>query len=102
MATRWPQRSRSVRPGQLFLSEVFCRRIEHLESRPSMIDSSALEEFGCPIPYRHPVLRVKIFLVVWVHCKPPVSPQLMSVAEPVAHAMSALHRIEASHGAAAA
>jgi len=29
-----------------------------------------------------------------------VPPQLMSVAEPVAHAMSALHRIEASHGAA--
>ncbi|HEY3254409.1 MAG TPA: hypothetical protein VGJ91_10685 [Polyangiaceae bacterium] len=33
---------------------------------------------------------------------PGVPPQLMSVAEPVAHAMSALHRIEASHGAAAA
>jgi len=32
---------------------------------------------------------------------PGVPPQLMSVAEPVAHAMSALHRIEASHGAAA-
>jgi hypothetical protein len=31
---------------------------------------------------------------------PGVPPQLMSVAEPVAHAMSALHRIEASHGAA--
>ena len=33
---------------------------------------------------------------------PGVPPQLMSVAEPVAHAMSALHRIEASNGAAAA
>jgi PilZ domain len=33
---------------------------------------------------------------------PGVPPQLMSVAEPVAHAMSALHRIEASHGAAVA
>jgi len=33
---------------------------------------------------------------------PGVPPQLMSVAEPVAQAMSALHRIEASHGAAAA
>jgi len=33
---------------------------------------------------------------------PGVPPQLMSVAEPVAHAMSALHRIEASHGAATA
>jgi len=32
---------------------------------------------------------------------PGVPPHLMSVAEPVAHAMSALHRIEASHGAAA-
>ena len=32
---------------------------------------------------------------------PGVPPQLMSVAEPVAHAMSALHRIEASNGAAA-
>jgi hypothetical protein len=31
---------------------------------------------------------------------PGVPPQLMSVAEPVAHAMSALHRIEASGGAA--
>ncbi len=31
---------------------------------------------------------------------PGVPPQLMAVAEPVAHAMSALHRIEASHGAA--
>ena len=31
---------------------------------------------------------------------PGVPPQLMSVAEPVAHAMSALHRIEASHGEA--
>ena len=31
---------------------------------------------------------------------PGVPPQLMSVAEPVAHAMSALHRIESSHGAA--
>ena len=31
---------------------------------------------------------------------PGVPPQLMSVAEPVAQAMSALHRIEASHGAA--
>jgi PilZ domain len=33
---------------------------------------------------------------------PGVPPQLMSVAEPVAHAMSALHRIEASGGAAVA
>ena len=33
---------------------------------------------------------------------PGVPPQLMSVAEPVAHAMSALHRIEASNGAAVA
>jgi hypothetical protein len=33
---------------------------------------------------------------------PGVPPQLMSVAEPVAHAMSALHRIEASQGAAVA
>ena len=33
---------------------------------------------------------------------PGVPPQLMSVAEPVAHAMSALHRIEASNGAATA
>jgi PilZ domain len=33
---------------------------------------------------------------------PGVPPQLMSVAEPVAHAMSALHRIEASHGSAIA
>ena len=33
---------------------------------------------------------------------PGVPPQLMSVAEPVAHAMSALHRIESTHGAAAA
>ena len=33
---------------------------------------------------------------------PGVPPQLMTVAEPVAHAMSALHRIEASHGAAVA
>ena len=33
---------------------------------------------------------------------PGVPPQLMSVAEPVAHAMSALHRIEASHGGAVA
>ncbi len=33
---------------------------------------------------------------------PGVPPHLMSVAEPVAHAMSALHRIEASHGAAIA
>src|SRR5882724_424128 len=33
---------------------------------------------------------------------PGVPPQLMSVAEPIAHAMSALHRIEASHGAAVA
>ena len=33
---------------------------------------------------------------------PGVPPQLMSVAEPVAQAMSALHRIEASHGAAIA
>ena len=33
---------------------------------------------------------------------PGVPPQLMSVAEPVAQAMSALHRIEASRGAAAA
>jgi hypothetical protein len=32
---------------------------------------------------------------------PGVPPHLMSVAEPVAHAMSALHRIEASQGAAA-
>ena len=32
---------------------------------------------------------------------PGVPPQLMSVAEPVAHAMSALHRIEASQGVAA-
>ena len=32
---------------------------------------------------------------------PGVPPQLMSVAEPVAYAMSALHRIEASNGAAA-
>src|SRR4051812_32536563 len=31
---------------------------------------------------------------------PGVPPQLMSVAEPVAHAMSALHRIESSHGGA--
>jgi hypothetical protein len=31
---------------------------------------------------------------------PGVPPQLMSVAEPVAHAMSALHRIESSQGAA--
>jgi hypothetical protein len=34
--------------------------------------------------------------------RPGVPPQLMSVAEPVAHAMSALHRIEASQGAAVA
>ena len=33
---------------------------------------------------------------------PGIPPQLMAVAEPVAQAMSALHRIEASHGAAAA
>jgi hypothetical protein len=33
---------------------------------------------------------------------PGVPPQLMSVAEPVAHAMSALHRIEASNGGAVA
>ncbi len=33
---------------------------------------------------------------------PGVPPQLMSVAEPVAHAMSALHRIESSGGAAVA
>jgi hypothetical protein len=33
---------------------------------------------------------------------PGVPPQLMSVAEPVAHAMSALHRIESTHGAAVA
>ena len=33
---------------------------------------------------------------------PGVPPQLMSVAEPVAHAMSALHRIESSGGAAIA
>ncbi len=33
---------------------------------------------------------------------PGVPPQLMAVAEPVAHAMSALHRIEASQGAAVA
>ena len=33
---------------------------------------------------------------------PGVPPELMSVAEPVAHAMSALHRIESTHGAAAA
>ncbi|MEO6603655.1 MAG: PilZ domain-containing protein [Polyangiaceae bacterium] len=33
---------------------------------------------------------------------PGVPPQLMSVAEPVAHAMSALHRIEVSGGAAVA
>jgi len=33
---------------------------------------------------------------------PGVPPQLMSVAEPVAHAMSALHRIESSQGAATA
>jgi len=32
---------------------------------------------------------------------PGVPPQLMAVAEPVAHAMSALHRIETSQGAAA-
>src|SRR3954462_13851269 len=33
---------------------------------------------------------------------PGVPPQLMSVAEPVAQAMSALHRIESTHGAAIA
>jgi hypothetical protein len=33
---------------------------------------------------------------------PGVPPQLMSVAEPIAYAMSALHRIEASHGGAVA
>ena len=33
---------------------------------------------------------------------PGVPPQLMAVAEPIAHAMGALHRIEASHGAAIA
>jgi len=33
---------------------------------------------------------------------PGVPPQFMAVAEPVAHAISALHRIEASGGAAAA
>jgi len=33
---------------------------------------------------------------------PGVPPQLMSVAEPIAYAMSALHRIEASYGAAIA
>lgn len=33
---------------------------------------------------------------------PGVPPQLITVAEPVAHAMSALHRIESSHGAAVA
>src|SRR6188768_3176049 len=33
---------------------------------------------------------------------PGLPPQLMSVAEPIAHAMSALHRIEASQGAATA
>lgn len=33
---------------------------------------------------------------------PGVPPQLMAVAEPVAHAMSALHQIEATHGGAAA
>jgi len=31
---------------------------------------------------------------------PQVPPQVMVVAEPIAHAMSALHRVEASHGAA--
>src|SRR6185503_6256477 len=31
---------------------------------------------------------------------PGVPPQLMDVAEPIAHAMSALHRIEATQGAA--
>ncbi|MEO8904693.1 MAG: hypothetical protein ABI488_19935 [Polyangiaceae bacterium] len=33
---------------------------------------------------------------------PGVPPQLITVAEPIAHAMSALHRIEASNGAAVA
>ena len=31
---------------------------------------------------------------------PAVPPQVMVVAEPIANAMSALHRVEASHGAA--
>ena len=31
---------------------------------------------------------------------PQVPPQVMAVAEPIAHAMSALHRVEASNGAA--
>lgn len=33
---------------------------------------------------------------------PTVPPQVMAVAEPIAHAMSALHRVESTHGAARA